>query len=297
LMVSRIHQKLGTAGFIIAIVALVAAMGGGAYAAKGALTGKQKKEVQKIAKKEAKKEAKKFAKAGPAGATGPAGPAGSKGGDGAQGPTGPQGAKGDKGDPGVNGASVTSRNATVAECLEGGTAFEVNGLPAGKACNGGQGQDGERGEPWAPESQLPPSATETGVFAASGTYEPFAKAVATASFTVPLSEGDAEAISEEVSGAFPNIHVLAIGEDETDECPGTADAPAAAAGQLCVYTTEKSGLFGTEAIAVSPPSSAFETGEGGVGTSGAVIFGVKSNTAGFAQIGGSWAVTAAVATS
>ena len=31
--ISRIHQKLGTAGFIISIVALVAAFGGGAYAA------------------------------------------------------------------------------------------------------------------------------------------------------------------------------------------------------------------------------------------------------------------------
>ena len=32
-MFDRIHQKLGTAGFVISIVALVAALGGGAYAA------------------------------------------------------------------------------------------------------------------------------------------------------------------------------------------------------------------------------------------------------------------------
>ncbi|MBA3867401.1 MAG: hypothetical protein H0X42_13840 [Solirubrobacterales bacterium] len=53
--ISRIHQKLGTAGFIISIVALVAALGGGAYAASGGLSGKQKKEVEKIAKKDSAK--------------------------------------------------------------------------------------------------------------------------------------------------------------------------------------------------------------------------------------------------
>jgi hypothetical protein len=107
-VISRIHSKLGTAGFIISIVALVAALGGGAYAASGGLNGKQKKEVEKIAKKYA----------GKPGATGPAGPAGSAGGkgdngapgaagkDGAEGkvgPTGPQGPQGAQGVQGVQG--------------------------------------------------------------------------------------------------------------------------------------------------------------------------------------------------
>jgi hypothetical protein len=48
-MLRRVHQKLGTAGFVISIVALVAALGGGAYAASGSLSGKQKQEVSKIA--------------------------------------------------------------------------------------------------------------------------------------------------------------------------------------------------------------------------------------------------------
>ncbi|HVV72142.1 MAG TPA: hypothetical protein VHI52_11700 [Verrucomicrobiae bacterium] len=53
--IQRIHQKLGTAGLIVAIVALVAALAGGAYAAGGGLSGKQKKEVTKIAQVEAEK--------------------------------------------------------------------------------------------------------------------------------------------------------------------------------------------------------------------------------------------------
>jgi hypothetical protein len=85
-MISRIHSKLGTAGLVVAIVALVVALTGVAFAATG-LNSKQKKEVTKIAKKYA-------GKAGPEGKQGPAG---------AQGPAGPKGDKGEKGDKGDKG--------------------------------------------------------------------------------------------------------------------------------------------------------------------------------------------------
>jgi Collagen triple helix repeat (20 copies) len=85
----KMHDKLGTAGLIVAIVALVAALTGTAFAAVG-LNGKQKKEVTKIAKKYAGKK----------GATGPAGPAGAAGAPGAKGDAG---AKGDSGAPGAKG--------------------------------------------------------------------------------------------------------------------------------------------------------------------------------------------------
>jgi Collagen triple helix repeat (20 copies) len=103
-LISSIHQKLGTAGFVIAIVALVAALGGGAYAASGGLTGKQKKEVEKIAKKYA-------GKPGAAGATGPSGASGkdgSNGATGAQGGEGKQGAQGVQGAPGQQGQPGTT---------------------------------------------------------------------------------------------------------------------------------------------------------------------------------------------
>jgi hypothetical protein len=120
-MFARIHEKLGTAGFIIAVVALVAAMTGGAYAAANGLNSKQKKEVTKIAQTEAKK----FAKAGPSGAVGPAG---SKGADGAQGSQGPQGSPGVAGPQGPAGLQGIPGE-------EGETGFTET-LPPGKTETG-----------------------------------------------------------------------------------------------------------------------------------------------------------------
>ena len=86
-MLRRFRDRFGTAGLVVAIMAMVVALGGTALAASGALTGKQKKEVTKIAKKYA-------GKPGAPGATGPAGP---------QGPAGPKGDRGDKGEQGERG--------------------------------------------------------------------------------------------------------------------------------------------------------------------------------------------------
>lgn len=41
-MFSRLHERLGTAGLVVSSLALVLTMVGGAYAANGGLTGKQK---------------------------------------------------------------------------------------------------------------------------------------------------------------------------------------------------------------------------------------------------------------
>lgn len=83
-MLHRIHNKLGTAGLIVAVVALIAALAGTAFAAVDKLSSVEKKEVKKIAKQ--------FA--GQPGAQGPAGP---------QGPKGDPGPKGDQGQPGLEG--------------------------------------------------------------------------------------------------------------------------------------------------------------------------------------------------
>ncbi|TMK58949.1 MAG: hypothetical protein E6G51_01170 [Actinobacteria bacterium] len=95
---SRIHSKLGTAGFIIAVVALIAALGGTAFAVAG-LNAKEKKEVKKIAKKFAGAQGLKgeVGPPGPAGPTGPEGPAGKAGADGVDGEPGPPGPPGPAG--------------------------------------------------------------------------------------------------------------------------------------------------------------------------------------------------------
>lgn len=95
-MLNRIHQKLGTAGFVIAIIALVAALTGGAYAAGGGLTAKQKKQVEKIAKKFSGQPGA----TGPTGAVGPTGAAGPAGRDGANGVDGTPGTPGKNGETG-----------------------------------------------------------------------------------------------------------------------------------------------------------------------------------------------------
>jgi hypothetical protein len=91
-MINRIHNRLGTAGFVVAIVALVAALTGAAFAA-GGLTKQQEKQVKKIAKKYA-------GKPGPAGAQGPQG---AKGDLGLKGDTGSPGAPGTPGQDGQDG--------------------------------------------------------------------------------------------------------------------------------------------------------------------------------------------------
>lgn len=94
--IRAIREPFGTAGLIVACVALIAALGGTALAAKGALTGKQKKEVEKIAKKFAGKPGAN----GAPGAQGPAGPAGKDGTNGTNGTNGTDGAPGARGPEG-----------------------------------------------------------------------------------------------------------------------------------------------------------------------------------------------------
>jgi len=162
---------------VIAVVALVFAMLGGAYAASGGLTAKQKKEVKAIAKS--------FQGTGPAGPAGPAGAAG---------PAGPAGAKGDKGDTGsAGGTGPAGKSVVIGETAPGcgvpnGKTIEVAGEPATKQniCNG---QEGEEGSPWTAGGVLPHEKTEAGAWAISSSganFFSFRVAVAGLSFPLPL---------------------------------------------------------------------------------------------------------------
>jgi hypothetical protein len=94
-MPNRLHRSepFGKAGLIVAVLALVLAMVGGAWAAVG-LNSKQKKEVAKIAKRYA-------GKPGVPGTQGPAGPAGKEGPQGKEGPAGEEGQQGKPGEDGT----------------------------------------------------------------------------------------------------------------------------------------------------------------------------------------------------
>ncbi len=115
-MFSRIHQRLGSAGFAIAIVALILALGGAAYAALPGLNSKQKKEVKKIAKG--------LVKAGPEGPAGAKGDAGAAGATGASGPTGAAGPTGASGPEGP--AGPTETRLPPGKTIKGLWQFQVN---------------------------------------------------------------------------------------------------------------------------------------------------------------------------
>ncbi len=149
----RLKRRIGAngPGVTVAVIALVFALVGGAYAASGALTGKQKKEVEKIAKKFAGKE-------------------GAKGATGATGPQGVPGPKGDAGAAGKDGASVKVAPVSAGDpehCAELGGALvekEGSGAPA-EVCNG---EEGEEGSPWTAKGRLPQGAMLTGTWVANG---------------------------------------------------------------------------------------------------------------------------------
>jgi hypothetical protein len=239
--IRAIREPFGTAGLILACVALIAALSGGAYAASGGLNGKQKKEVEKIAKKYA----------GKPGATGPAGPAGAAGKNGTDGTNGTNGAAGG------NGESVILVNESPANCAEGGFTYEVQGSGAkNEVCNGDPGviQPGET---------LPVGVTETGSWFMSEGAEQLN--YAPISFAIPLA-ADIDA-----------SHVLVISSTssttEKEKCDnGVAGAgpanPQADPGFLCAFVAFNSGtILGGTITKSSSPSGA----DVGAATAGALL--------------------------
>lgn len=199
--VRAIREPFGKAGLIVACLALVFAMAGGAFAAKGALTGKQKKEVAKIAKKEAKRFAGKPGAPGAAGAQGPKGDTGAAG---AKGATGAAGANGTNGTNGSNGAAGEA-----GFCSLGNT-----------------------------ECKLPPGATLTGEWMFGAPSGPVLgnsgeEALATISFPLKVPADASSHLTFEWIGLES---WLEPGESyDTTDCPGSVSNPEAEPGFLCVY--------------------------------------------------------------
>jgi hypothetical protein len=182
-MLHRFHDRFGTAGVVIGVIALIAALGGTALAA-GGLSAKQKKEVKAIAKS--------FQGTGPQGPAGANGTNGSKGDTGANGKDGAPGEKGKDGTNGTPGTSVTNTpiaaGPSETKCNHlGGAEFKVGTGTGTFACNGAQGAAG---------GTLASGVTETGVWGVSASpdlpasdpnYPGFA--IATISFPQPLPPG------------------------------------------------------------------------------------------------------------
>lgn len=288
-MWNTLRDRFGAPG-IIALLALVLAMSGGAYAASGALTGKQKKEVKKIAQQYAGKN-------GQNGAPGANGQAGAKGDSGAQ------GAKGDPGASGAPGQGVTSKALAIgnAKCPNGGTEF-TSGTGSSVACNGEEGSEGPagaEGSPWTTGGVLPPEKAETGTWIAGQlptvldeggeALETSAVLAAPISFTIPLKEaGEVTEPNpgEEIVNEFPVSYVHPGETGPADKCEsGTSEEPKAAPGNLCVYATSE--FESTLVAEVNPETEQFEKGTGKSG----VILRFFMSVPG-AQAYGSWIVRA-----
>jgi hypothetical protein len=216
-MLTKLREPFGKAGLIVAIVALIAALGGGAYAASGGLTGKQKKEVTKIAQTEAKKFA---GKPGTPGTPGTAGTPGTKGDAGAAGSNGSNGTNGTAGES----VEVTQIATGEPGCGgRGGVELGVEGSaePPSEICNG---------QPWNPAG-LPQGATETGVWAFNASeasaVENTGRVLVPISFPIPLR---APIVGE------ANVHF--VGELGDSTCTGTVRNPKAPVGMICVYWQE-----------------------------------------------------------
>jgi hypothetical protein len=301
--IRQLKEPFGKAGLTVAILALVLAMVGGAWAA-GALSGKQKKEVEKIAKKFA-------GKPGAPGANGTNGAKGENGAAGANGSNGTSvtstefegeeeghcivggskfisasgktyacnGKRGTNGTNGTDGKSVVL-GAAGSECpTPNGTSVEVEGNAASKkyVCNGEKGEPGETGF----TEFLPSGKTEKGMWSiyrgavtVTGEEEEVPIALSTDSFVIPLETPPAAGIEE----------FIIENESTNPNCPGTVQNPKAEAGHLCVYTESTTGTGELSQEELKAGIGAF-----GATTDGFILEAVlKANSGAF----GSWAVTA-----
>lgn len=244
-MFSMTRQRFSVAG-LIATLALVFAMGGGAWAAKKYLitsTSQIKPSVLKKLK----------GKTGPAGPVGTAGPAGSAG------PVGPVGPAGANGKDGVS-PTTTAFTGAKGGCTDGGVEVK-SASPTTFVCNGEEGEPG----PTEFEGPLPKGETLRGTWAVAVTAG--GSAATGISFPFPLAS----------EPTFRFVKEGQEGVEHATECPGTAEAPEATEGNLCIYVRIATGNLGT--ASTLPPLN-----------NGAALF-FAGGTADAVGVG-SWAVTA-----
>jgi hypothetical protein len=182
------------------------------------------------------------------------------------------GKPGKNGIAGANGATGTA-GATGATGPQG-----AKGETGTKGETGEQGLKGETGEPGPFPTTLPSGKT------VSGTYQ----AYGSTSNTVDIRILSSISFGYEVS-ALLATHVITSGGSSTTECPGTADHPQAAPGNLCLYR-EDALEENVEAVETYTP-----TGGGNFSKTGytGVIVDVKAKSANAdTQAGGTWAATA-----
>jgi hypothetical protein len=280
----KIREQAGSAGLIVAIMALIAALAGGAYATVGSGSGNGATASGKV-KKGATGPRGKPGKPGAPGAKGDTGAVGPAGQNGAAGKEGTAGKEGQTGPIGVQGKSVKVSGATLANCEgRGGVLIEKEGEPASlkEACTGKEGEVGPmgpEGPPLIPGGVLKTGETETGGWAFTGTAADTAGVFTAISFPVPLSIGLGE---EEVHYVTAEEVALAT---QPAACPGNMNTPKALAGQLCVYESNAAEVINAAFGAILKLSNAETLG---ANKTGALL---QFTLSGVGYGSGSWAVT------
>ena len=236
---SKTRGRLSYAN-VVATLALVFAMSGGALAATHYLITSTKQISPKVLKA-------LQGKNGGNGLAGPAGLQGSKGETGSAGVAGKNGENGSAGSNGKNGESVQlltllKGNKTCEEELPG-VEFKV-GASSAHVCTGVKGEEGKQGtagkegSPWTAGGTLPSGKTETGTWS-TAVYEPVGTKPqledisAAISFPIPLAEGANPIIPVYVLTPTEPAHC----KDEATGTLGTEHNPKAAKGYLCVFPT------------------------------------------------------------
>jgi Collagen triple helix repeat (20 copies) len=252
-MSALFRTKLGVPG-VIAVIALVFAMAGGAWAAKKYVI-TSTKQIKPSVLKQLKGAVGPQGQQGAQGAAGPAGPPGPPGAPGLNGKVGPTGPTGETGSKGATGAAGPTGPA-------GATGAAGATGPAG--ATGAAGPTGTSGF----TETLPTGKTLTGTYGGSIVDEE-TQLVAPISFGIP------------VTGGVEYVFVKTAGENAA-KCPGfSGETPTATAGVLCVYSKQLVGV--SDLLAVSP-----KTGGAAVTPSGTVL--VAECFGGNCFAWGSWAV-------
>jgi len=265
-MFAALRSRL-TFSNVVAMLALVFAMSGGAYAVSsrndGSSIGRSTRANASsrgvLARKRSKGKSSPVGKPGPRGPAGPTGPVGSVGATGPTGAVGPAGSaglkgengktgengkNGEAGEPGAPGENVTSKNFTgkAGGCEEGGSEFKV-GSAITYACNGEKGVI-------HPGETLAPGATETGVWYFRTAVQGEEAAQVPISFPIPLANPiESSEVCKEGKPECP-IHFVPNEEGSTPpgcfegSTEGTIKEPKAAPGNLCIY--EGGRLVGAE---------------------------------------------------
>jgi hypothetical protein len=258
-MFSSFRKRFGAPG-MIAVIALVFAMAGGAWAAKGGVIIKKLSQISPSVQKQLK------------GNTGAPGPAGANGKDGTNGTNGTNG---------KDGTSVTTSAASGAECQSGGIKV-LSASPPAKVCNGQTGFT----------ETLPAGKTETGTWVvptdigAGFPTMPEGNAFVPISFPIPLTSA-------------PAFVAVESGEDKSAEgCSGTVNGegtlsggePVAASGKLCVYLSAGSTFAASITLGTISPIDG-NLPAAGTSTSGTILKVSCANPAGCVSTKGTWAVT------